>query len=293
MTIYMSSGAFRTRKLKEVIAEATRLGISHLELSSGLVHEPDLEGALHKGIEAGLTLLLHNYFPAPREPRVLNLTASDEDGVRWSLDHCRRAIDLSVLVDANFYSLHSGYAAALKAHQLGKPAEQADSLKNTAIDREGAYQLMVRSVREVADYAAARGKSLLLENNVISPLYLAKSSTNPLLMTSADEIERFMTDIERPNVGFLIDTGHVKVSATALAFDPHDFLDRVTPYVRALHLSDNNGQEDQNLPFDTNAWFYPQLKEFCHVPWVIEAYTLEDNVMFEQIELLQDIKNNT
>jgi sugar phosphate isomerase/epimerase len=150
---------------------------------------------------------------------------------------------------------------------------------------------MIASVRDVADYAAAKGKSLLLENNVISPVYLAKAPANPLLMTSADEIVRFMSEVDRPNVGFFIDMGHAKVSATALGFDPHDFLDEVAPYVRALHLSDNDGREDQNLPFGENAWFYPRLKDFRHLPWVLEAYKLEDNVMKQQVAMLAACKN--
>jgi sugar phosphate isomerase/epimerase len=239
-------------------------------------------------MKEGLTFLVHNYFPAPATPQVLNLTSSDPEGLRWSLSHCRRAIDLSVTVGGDFYSLHSGYIAALKAHQLGRPAEQAEAFKHMTVDREAAYQLMIRSVRDVADYAAQHGKSLLLENNVISPVYLAKAPANPLLMTSADEIVRFMKDIDRTNVGFLIDMGHAKVSATALNFDAHDFLDQVSPYVRALHLSDNDGREDQNLPFGSDAWFYPRLKDFKHVPWVIESYAMPDDVMRRQIALLNE-----
>lgn len=286
MTVYMSSGAFRTRKVAEVISEAKRLGITHVELSSGLDHDPDLEAHVRQGMKDGLTFLVHNYFPAPSTPQVLNLTSSDPEGLRWSLDHCRRALDLSVVVGGGFYSLHSGYIAALKAHQLGKPEAQAEAFKNVSLDREAAYQLMIRSVREVADYAATLNKSLVLENNVISPVYLAKAPANPLLMTSADEIVRFMKDVDRKNVGFLIDMGHAKVSATALKFDAHKFLDAVAPYVRALHLSDNDGLEDQNLPFGKDAWFYPRLKEFTGLPWVIEAYTMPDDVMQRQLALL-------
>lgn len=289
MTIYMSSGAFRTRSLRGVIDEALRLGITHVELSSGLEHEPALEETVRAGMKAGLTFLVHNYFPAPATPQVLNLTSSDPDGLKWSLAHCRRAIDLSVLVGGDFYSLHSGYAVALKAHQLGKPSEQADAFKNAITDRKAATALMVRSVREVADYAAKHGKALVLENNVISPVYLAKAPLNPLLMTDADEIVAFMAEVDRPNVGFLIDMGHTKVSATALGFEAHTFLDRVAPYVSALHLSDNDAQEDQNLPFGAEAWFYPRLKEFRHVPWVIEAYALTDDAMLRQRDLLEGV----
>jgi sugar phosphate isomerase/epimerase len=290
MTIYASSGAFRSRNIDDVITDALRLGVTHVELSSGLAHAPALESSLRKGMDGGLHFLVHNYFPAPPEPKVLNLTASDPDDLRWSRDHCRRALDLSLLVGGAFYSLHSGYVAALKAHQLGRPDVQAEAFKHAALDREAAYRLMIESVREVADYADAQGQSLLLENNVISPVYLAKAPANPLLMTSADEIVRFMKDVDRANVGFLIDMGHARVSGTALHFDAHDFLDEVAPYVRALHLSDNDGLEDQNLPFDDKAWFVPHLARFRAIPWVLEAYQLSDDVLTSQLAMLKRFK---
>ena len=286
MTVYMSSGAFRVRTVRGVMAEAKRLGITHVELSSGLAHEPDLNSAVAEGMTAGLTFLVHNYFPAPADPKVLNLTASAPEDLAWSIEHCRRAIDLSVTIGGDFYSLHSGYAAAIKASMLGRPADQAAAFKDTSIDREKAYQLMIESVRAVADYAAPKGKSLYLENNVISPVYLEKVPVNPLLMTSADEIVRFMTDVDRPNVGFLIDFGHTKVSGTALGFAPLRFMEQVAPYVRALHISDNDGREDQNLPFAKDAWFYPLLKDFRRLPMVIEAYELDDATVRSQLDLL-------
>jgi len=287
MAIYLSSGAFRTRSVNGVIDDALRLGVKRVEMSSGLEHEPDLEHALKRGMSLGLDFLVHNYFPAPAEPKVLNLTASDADGLSWSLNHCRHAIDLAKMVNCDFYSLHSGYAVALSPQMLGKPDAQAEAFGKTAINREDAYQTMIASVREVADYAAAKGKSLLLENNVISPVYLKRAPQNPLLMTHAAEIVRFILDVHRPNVGFLIDVGHTKVSATALNYDAHKFMDEVAPYIQALHLSDNDGLEDQNLPYTKDAWFAPRLKDFSDLPIVIEAYALDDRQIAEQLELTQ------
>jgi hypothetical protein len=77
------------------------------------------------------------------------------------------------------------------------------------------------------------------------------------------------------------------VSATALGFDVHDFMAAVKPYIRALHLSDNDGREDQNLPFTDKAWFYPLLHDFAGLPMVIEAYNLDDETMLSQRALLR------
>lgn len=276
MTVYMSSGAFRVRTVPGVIDEAERLRTTHIELSSGLEHDPNLDQSIQRGMDSGLTFLVHNYFPAPAEPRVLNLSSQDEEGMEWSIAHCKKAIDLAVRVGCPFYSLHAGYAAPITADLLGKPAEQALAMRDVVIDRSRAYARMLEAVQDVADYGQDRGIRLLIENNVISPLYLNKIPENPLLMTDADEIERFMGDVNRTNVGFLIDVAHARVSATALGFDPIRFMEQVSPYTEALHLSDNDTQEDQNLPFDESSWFWPILSEYLDRPFVIEAYNLSD-----------------
>src|SRR5437868_4888663 len=147
MSLYASSGAFRSREIDAVVDDALRLGVTHVELSSGLAHAPALNATIARGMDRGLHFLVHNYFPAPAEPKVLNLTASDPADLAWSRAHCKRALDLSARVGGGFYSLHSGYVAALKAHQLGRPDVQAEAFKHATIDREAATQLMIASAR--------------------------------------------------------------------------------------------------------------------------------------------------
>lgn len=286
MNTYVSSGAFRVRTIRGVIDEALRLGVSKVELSSGLAHDPQAEETIRLGLDAGLQFLIHNYFPAPKDPQVLNLSASNDADLAWSISHCKHAVDLAVLVDCPFYSLHAGYAVPLTAELLGKPAAQAAAMKETRVDRRTAYTRMLEAVREVADYAAEFDKRLLIENNVISPTYLSELPENPLLMTSADEIERFMNDVDRSNVGFLIDVGHARVSATALGFDPIKFMKDVEPYTEALHLSDNDAHEDQNLPFDKTAWFWPLMELYTNKIKVLEAYSMSDADLTSVLESL-------
>lgn len=287
MSIFVSSGGFRVRTVAGVIDEALRLGVQQIELSSDLEHDPDLETNVARGRDAGLTFLIHNYFPAPAEPKVLNLAASNDEDLQWSIDHCRHALDLAVQVECPFYSLHAGYAVPLTAELLGRPRAQAEAMRGVPVDREAAYQRMLNAVQDIADYAKTHEKRLLIENNVISPFYLKEVAQNPLLMTEAREIDRFMNEVDRSNVGFLIDVGHARVSATALNFDPLEFMERVEPYTEALHLSDNDGLEDQNLPFDETAWFWSALDSYADGPMVIEAYAMDDEDFVHVLKLLE------
>ncbi|MEQ8508619.1 MAG: TIM barrel protein [Rhodospirillaceae bacterium] len=281
----MSSGAFRTNTISDIIQDALRLNVSHVELSSSLQHDPNYVTSIQLGLDSGLHFLIHNYFPAPAKPAVLNLSATTQENLDWSISHCKTAIDLTVLVDCPFYSLHAGYAAPLTASLLGKPKEQAAAMKEISIDRERAYGTMLNSVQDIADYAKQHGKLLLIENNVISPMYLNELPENPLLMTDADEIEQFMSDINRSNVSFLIDVGHARVSATALGFSPYEFMERTKPFTSALHLSDNDGKEDQNLAYSANSWFWELLEHYQDIPHVIEAYALSDEEMKRSLSL--------
>ena len=160
-------------------------------------------------------------------------------------------------------------------------------MRGVPVDREAAYQRMLNAVQDIADYAKTHEKRLLIENNVISPFYLKEVAQNPLLMTEAREIDRFMNEVDRSNVGFLIDVGHARVSATALNFDPLEFMERVEPYTEALHLSDNDGLEDQNLPFDETAWFWSALDSYADGPMVIEAYAMDDEDFVHALKLLE------
>ena len=51
---------------------------------------------------------------------------------------------------------------------------------------------MIYNVRELADYASTFNQLILVENNVISPVYLARMPANPLLLTSPSDVRQFL-----------------------------------------------------------------------------------------------------
>lgn len=290
MAHWFSSGAFNSRTIAGVLAEAEALDIKGIELSSGMTHDANiLDSVRAMNSERSQRFMVHNYFPAPSKPFVLNVGSLDEYNLNKTKEMGRNGLRLAAELGAPFYSLHAGFAAKLRPEQLGKPEQQAAALTAADIDRKGSYAVMLQTVRELADFAATLGLELLVENNVISPLYLEKMPINPLLLTEGSEVARFFADVQRPNVGLLLDVAHVKVSATSLGFEPNDFVEVVAEHVRCLHLSDNNGREDSNQPFDKNAWFIHWLKKFSNCEMVIEAYNLQPDVMLEQRNLLNRV----
>ncbi len=287
MNIWISTGAFRTKEISDLLQQAVNLELDTIELSSGMSYSRDMISKIYPAREQGTRFLVHNYFPPPEQPFVLNIAAHDPEQQEQTMNLCRSAIELAAGLGAPFYSVHAGFAADLTPRMLGNPDMQAEALKNSAVNRDRSYQIMLDTVRTLADYAAGHGIGLLIENNVISPVFLEKLPVNPLLLTSAGEITRFMNEIDRDNVGMLLDTGHARVSATAEKFDLHEFMQEVLPHTRAMHLSDNDGRLDQNLTFTADAWFAPYLRDITDMELVIECYRLSDQEILQQIEVVK------
>lgn len=291
MAIYFSTGAFQDKNLAEIIAFSLEHKLENIELSSGGSYSPNLLDPVYQTKDK-INYLVHNYFPPPAESFVLNLASNDADILNRSHNLCKTAIDLTVSLEAPFYSVHSGFAFNLTPKLLGDPVAQSKISEHNYLPYEQAYKIFVNSIISLNNYARSKGIQLLIENNVVSPLYLAKHGRNALLMSTATEIKQLMQDVNDDNLGFLLDVGHLKVTATALNFKAEDFINQTKPYIKALHLSDNDGETDQNLPFGIEAWFYPFLSQFTHVPWVIEAYRLTWQQMKEQYNILNILLNN-
>ena len=268
--VYISSGAFRSRSVSEIVEPCLSQGFARIELGSGLAWAPNILDAVRDTSRRGIPFLIHNYFPPYPEPFVLNLGAGDPEILRRIRTHCRRAVGLSAELGGRFFSVHAGFAFVAKPGDLGK-----DLTSVPRYSLEEAHKIFVESLIELCDYACDRGVRFVVENNVIATFNLVGGRNRLALCATADEILRTYADVGSSNLGFLIDVGHLKVAANALQFDAHAFLDRVGPYVTAFHLSDNDGLADQNRPFGSEAWFLPRLVDFPRATMILEAYGLE------------------
>jgi sugar phosphate isomerase/epimerase len=267
---YVSSGAFRTRSVGEIVQIAVEAGLGFVELGSGADWAPDVLAPVRATAGRPLRYLVHNYFPPHERPFVLNLASADPESLARSVEHCRRAVDLSAELGAPFFSVHAGFAFAARPEQLGR-----DQTRIPRVPLTQAHEIFVRSLRDLCAYAAERGVRVAVENNVIAPFNLVNGRNLLGLCATAEDILRTQAEVGAPNLGFLVDTGHAKVTAGALGFDAQRFLSTVAPHVIAFHLSDNDGTADTNQPFAERAWFVPRLAEFPHATMILEAYRLD------------------
>jgi sugar phosphate isomerase/epimerase len=256
--VYVSTGAFPSRDL-DAILDALELGdVATFDLTR-----------VRKGPRPA-QLLVHNYFPPPPEPFLLNLASRDAELLERSRAHCRAAIDLSQELGGPVYAAHGGYSADLAPKLLGRPELQAALPPGTFASPDETHAVVVESARELAQHAARRGVRFLVENHSLAAP-AGETGRRLLPMVTPEELVRLCADVDVPGFGLLVDVGHLKVSAAALGFDPHAALDALAPHVGALHLSDNDGVTDLHRPFGDDAWFLPRLRDFPEVCVTIEV----------------------
>ena len=108
-----------------------------------------------------------------------------------------------------------------------------------------------------------------------------------MLGARAEELLEILHAISLPNVGILLDVGHLKVTATTLQFSKDEFIALIATNIFAIHLSDNNGIQDEHGHISHVAWFWPVLRSYItsQVPLILECW----NMNIEQIQLQKDI----
>lgn len=251
---YISTGGFKNKHPSETIKHLVANGLTNIELSGGLFEDFILDKLLSFS-EEKVDLSIHNYFPAPKLPFVLNLASLDSQIFNKSYQHVESSIDLASKMPSKFYSFHAGFLIDPSHKTLGKEIPYRKTY-----DRSASLELFLNSVQKLNKRALDCGVKLFIENNVLTKTNLINFSENPLLMVEPQEINYVMREMP-DNVSLLVDLAHLKVSANTLGFNKIEFLDQIHDHVKAYHLSDNDGLVDNNMPFDQSSWFFGLLKK--------------------------------
>jgi sugar phosphate isomerase/epimerase len=276
--IYVSTACLPTiEPLHTRLSRYASYGLYAVELGAG-VHVD--EGILTRISGEHNRWLIHNYFPPPDEPFILNL-ASGDDVIRGrSLTLVLKAVELSIALGAPFYSVHAGFVTDPVDDEGG--FYFPDVTSSTAAAE--AFERFVSSLEAILDYALPLGIQILVENNVCNQHLVGK-----LLLQTPGEFEALFKRVPSPGIGVLVDTGHLNVSANSLGFDPVRFFDVLAPRVRALHLHDNDGRVDLHAPVTRGSGIMGVLRRpaFQDVPIIIEAKFDEVSELREHYDWLR------
>ena len=260
--------------LSEQLSAMTTAGLTHIELGwaapqTGLIVPEGLR-------EFSTHFLVHNYFPAPEKPFVLNLAAQEPMTLARSREFGLAAIRLCADLGAPFYSIHSGFLAEFDPASLGRELTYLE-----ICDYERGYATFLDSLDVLLTEARQTGVRLLVEPNVVAPFNLIDGENQLLMLAEPREFLRLLREVNDHRLGVLLDLGHLKVTATTLGFGICEFIDAVAPAVGAFHLHDNDGTADQHQAVEATSWTLDVVRQrrFDGKPVVVEA-------KFENVEAL-------
>ena len=277
--IYISTGGFNKKSVIEVIQLLSKNNIKAFELSGGIFTD-NLESKL-KILSNKFEFVVHNYFPPPKKPFVLNLASLNENIYQASVNHIKQSIKLASFIKSPFYSFHAGFLIDPKVQELGKTIKV-----NNLFDRDKSLKRFIHSIKFLSKYASKYKIKLLVENNVITKGNLSKFESNPLLMTDIKSTREIVENFDE-NLLFLVDVAHLKVSANTLNFDSREYLEIFKDKIGGYHLSDNNGLVDSNKEISKFSWFWPHLRNDLNY-YTLEVYDQNPKVLFSQLELAQN-----
>lgn len=209
--------------------------------------------------------LIHNYFPPPDEPFVLNL-ASPDDAIRArSLDHVLAALDLAARLGAPYYSVHAGFV--VDPIDIGPGSFRFPPISGES-EAAHAMERFIAAIKPAVAHAEKVGVGLLVENNVC-----IVENRGKLLLQTADEFIQLLDACRSDSLGVLLDTGHLNVTARTFHLDRTAFVDALGPYAKVIHIHDNDGIVDTHDPVGPRSWALDILRrpDLADVPVVVEA----------------------
>jgi sugar phosphate isomerase/epimerase len=217
-----------TRSLQEILQVYSSHGIEMVELGSGLDYIEDVAAVLKQ--YSHLKFMIHNYFPPPKVPFIMNLAAQDE-GVRLSsIGIAKRALELCHYYGFGLYSFHPGF----RQEESLEPGFELSSSRIVPYKR--AFQTFCRSVEEILEVSRRLGVDIAVEN--------LEHKNQAYMMTRPEEFLRFQEIF--PEVGVLLDLGHLKIASRRLGFRASDFLSAVRDNVFEVHIHENDCQVDMH-----------------------------------------------
>ncbi len=267
-----------SNSLAETLEIYHQAGIRAVELGSGHILFP---GYLETITGFPFDYSVHNYFPLTDPDHLVNIASVNCEQLDKTKNIARNAIAICSHLGGSIYGIHAGYRSDLDAQSLGRKL-----LVNEETTCDAAFRIMVETIQELCDFASEKAIDVLVENHVLAPFNLVDGKNTLLLLCTAEEIVEFAKAVGRDNFGMLIDLAHLKVTAKTLEFDPYQFIQSVSPWIKLFHLSENNGLSDLGLPFDEGAWFEPVIKQFQSVPCVIETQVTNVSTLLRQLDLV-------
>jgi sugar phosphate isomerase/epimerase len=231
------------RPLEDILEDLIKLDVKNIELADSGNHSLN-----PKRVER-LQELRSSYeleFSVHAPYADTNLSADDDLIREWVLKRIRASIRFASEIEAKNLVIHPGWTTATEPFMRGR-----------------SWDLNIRSLRWLQRYAGDYGVECLLEN-VPNP--------TPYILVTVDDFRLFDNEMT-PSLNYVLDIGHAHLQG-----EVYEFIDSLGSKIKHVHVSDNEGVQDQHLPIGegTVDWksVIGALKKSGFDGWVVvESYT--------------------
>jgi sugar phosphate isomerase/epimerase len=286
--LFITSYCSTSQSIAVAVEELARHGFTNIELTGGTRYKEYRESDLHElRNKYGLKFLIHNFFPPQGKNFVLNLASVDEKTHAQTIDLVAQAVSLSRKFAQSLYSIHAGYA-----HDL-TPAKGGNGLFLPRNNKKNSGETFLKSVEYIAASLLPDGFCLAVENAF--PAYGDDSFS---LLSTPSDIFAFLNRLRAyPNVGILLDLGHLNVAAYHAKFDKYQFLEKlIADYshkIFELHVSANDRKSDDHDISAANSFEIQFVRNnisiFSSIPVVLEWHQNLSPSLYEQYRRIEEI----
>ncbi len=253
--IFISSACSQKKRIDQAVLELAQHGFTCIELTGGTEYYPDYQqDLLDLQKQFNLNYLLHNYFPPPVDHFVINLASLDTTTFKQSLSQLKKSIELSTRFSASKFGFHAGFTVDIGANELG--AAIGDK---RVWSKEKGIERFCEGFLALKKYYNQAGK-LYLENNVYSlSNYKKFGDTAPLLLLTFEDYTALR---EKIDFAMLLDVAHLYVTCRTLKLSFEKELAGFMTVTDYIHVSENDGMQDQNLGIEKRSFLFKQLAKY-------------------------------
>ncbi len=284
--IFVSSYFRKENRISNQVREIATNGLRNIELTGGTESYPKMiDDLLELKRKYNLKYRLHNYFPPPKDHFVFNLASLDKVISQKSIEHAKRAIDLSIKLNSFKIGFHAGFFIRINNDELGRDISNRD-----LYDEDEATQKFVENLEEIKKFSGDEFK-IYIENNVISKKNIEKfPNRSPSMLNTYEDYLKLSKMVD---FNLLLDIAHLKVSCKSFGLNFEEQFRALVGETDYIHISDNNSFSDDNLPLVRNSKLIDMVKKFkydkCDITLeiygeihkVIESHNLLESVITE------------
>lgn len=287
MKCYISSVCSSYNNIIAILDELRALGFRNIELTGNIEYCKNIDKIiLRYRNDNKIDFIIHNYLPLHEKEFVLNLAATDVKTKSKTICHIKKIIDILKKNGKDLYSIHPGFKSSLVPILKDGFFVKNSSAPNKKDD-------FYWNIKNSLKYAISNNFKIAVEN-----MHPRTSRDLYSFLCTPRDIKYFLNFVKgMPNIGILLDLGHLNVAAMKLKFDKFKILSEIMQNYRnkifEIHISDNDGHNDSHDITQIDSWqikFLTKYKNYLNeMPVVLEWHKCATKYAFRRFKKISEI----